>query len=377
MKIKTLIKRIEWVNFLFLLLSPLVGITGTIWIFMHGGPHPATIALLLLMMGLTGLGVTAGYHRCFTHCSFKAHWAVKLYFLLFGGAAFEGSACEWCCAHRKHHSDVDTDGDPYNIQKGFWYAHIGWVVFKSDQSDESCIPDLLRDRLITWQSRYYIPLAVCIGFVLPTALAALWGDPIGGFFIAGVLRVVINHHLTFLINSYCHFFGKQTYSDKDSARDSWLMAFFTYGEGYHNFHHAFQTDFRNGFRPHHFDPTKWFIHALHRLGLASDLHRVHPERILKAKLAMDEKRLRTLTPFQQRFHDGEQYISKVRQNIEDQYARLLVLKAQYRSMKKEKMITMREKIEELKIEIRTVQEEFNESILLWHSLLKGNLKPIS
>ena len=372
-KINALAAKIEWVNFSFIVLTPIAAIAGTVWLVRnHGGPHGATLLLLGAMMLLTGFGITAGYHRLFSHCSYQANRWVQLLLILFGGASFEGSVREWCCAHRKHHRHVDQEKDPYNIRKGFWHAHVLWVILKSDQSDVSNIKDLLSDRLVRWQGRYYIPLAVAVGFALPTAIASLWGDPWGGFFIAGVSRVVINHHLTFLINSYCHFFGKQHYSDRDSARDSWLMAFFTYGEGYQNFHHAFQTDYRNGVWAYQWDPTKWLINILRGLRLTWDLKRVGPERILAAKLQMDEKRLRMRTPrYIMLSEEWGQLLAKTRTNIEQVSARFTQLRLEYRQLKKTRMAPMQEKMLELRHEMRIAKREFKQALAQWRWLCKS------
>jgi len=300
-KFRQFVQKIEWSNFLFLTLTPLAAIFGTLWVLSHDGGHPFTWMLALLMMIASGLSVTVGYHRLFSHKTFQATGIIKLFCLLFGGAAFEGSAQEWCSAHRKHHQFVDTEKDPYNIKKGFWHAHMFWVVLKSDQSDDSNIKDLKRDPLILFQNRYYVSLAILVGFILPAGLTALWGDFWGGVFIAGFLRVVVNHHLTFLINSYCHYFGKQTYSDDHTARDSGFISLFTYGEGYHSFHHTFESDYRNGVRFYQWDPSKWTIQLLALLGLASRLKRAAPEKILEKRLSIEAKRLRQKRTYGQRY----------------------------------------------------------------------------
>lgn len=373
-KIKELVHLIEWPNFLFIVLSPVVAIVGTIWVFQHGGPHWATWILAALMMLTTGLGITAGYHRLFSHRSYQASWIVRLILLLFGGASFQGSAREWCCAHRKHHRFVDREGDPYNIKKGFWYAHVGWVVLKADQSDESNIKDLKKDPLILFQDRFYIPLTVLVSLVLPTALAAMWGDAWGGLFIAGFARIVVNHHLTFLINSYAHYFGKQNYSDQNTSRDSWLLSFFTYGEGYHNFHHAFESDFRNGIRPYHFDPGKWLIQSLSWLGLASRLKSARYQRILAAKLRMDEKRLRERLPRRVAFYEERyQFLTKARQNIEQIHLRLIELKTKYQQLKREKTESVLEKLELIRGEMAEVKRELKQAMAYWQLLISGKL----
>ncbi|MBI4224369.1 MAG: fatty acid desaturase [Deltaproteobacteria bacterium] len=284
-------KQINWTNTIFLIATPIIALTGVPYLIWTGRLHGATWILALGMSMITGLSITAGYHRLFTHRSYEARWLLRLFFLIFGAASFENSAKHWCSDHREHHLHVDQEPDPYNINKGFLWAHLGWVFFKKPSGHViNNIPDLMKDPLIRFQDRYYYPIALLAGFALPAGIASLWGDPWGGLLLAGVARTVFNHHATFLINSFCHFIGRQPYSDQDTSKDSWLMAFLTFGEGFHNFHHAFQADYRNGFRFFHWDPTKWMIWILAKARLAKNLRRIPKEKILLAKLRLKEKR---------------------------------------------------------------------------------------
>jgi stearoyl-CoA desaturase (delta-9 desaturase) len=216
---------------------------------------------------------------------------LRLLFLLFGAAAFEGSALEWCDDHRNHHRYTDTDQDPYSIKKGFWYAHMGWLFYMdSNAYDFANVAELKSDKLVHWQHKHYLPIAIFMGFLLPMGIAALWGNPLGGLIIAGALRMTFNHHATFAINSVCHYFGKTTYSDRISARDHWFTSLLTYGEGFHNFHHQFPIDYRNGIRAFHYDPTKWLIKALSWVGLTRDLKKVSQDKILQYQLQMAKQR---------------------------------------------------------------------------------------
>lgn len=366
--------RIEWSNFLFITLSPIIAVLGTLWVFKQGGPHVGTWILFGVLTWFTGIGITAGYHRLFSHKSYQAHWAIRLFYILFGGASFQGSVREWSCAHRKHHQFVDTDRDPYNIKRGFWYAHVFWVVLKSDQSDETNIKDLKQDPLVLFQDRFYLALAAIVSFVLPAAVAALWGDFWGGFFVAGWLRVVINQHLTFLINSYAHFFGSQKFSDKNTARDNWLLAFFTYGEGFHNFHHAFASDYRNGIRSYDWDPAKWIITVAEWLGLASRLNRASPQVILAAQLTMEEKSVREkLARKLLRHQDWEHFVTKARVNLEQAHVRFMELKVRYQKLKNEKTELVSDRLVALRAEMQHVKEELNKAMAHWGSLIKGQL----
>lgn len=287
---KSLLKRINWVNTLFLLFTTLIALIGTPLLIIYGFVHWPTWILAGVLTSVMGVSVTAGYHRLLSHKSYKAHGVVRAILLLLCCGVFEGSALEWCTDHRNHHRYTDTEKDPYNIKQGFWHAHIGWLItLDTSKRDFSNVADLQEDPLLRLQHQFFVPLSLLIGFVLPTVIASLWGDALAGFVIAGVLRVVVNHQFTFCINSVCHMFGKRTYSDQQSARDQWFTALFTFGEGFHNFHHQFPIDYRNGIRAYHFDPTKWLIRGLSYLGLTTDLKRVPQDRIDHYEKSMKQK----------------------------------------------------------------------------------------
>jgi len=277
-----LLKSLQWDNFLFVALTPIIAIGGCVFLARHDAIRWPTLALALLFAVVTGLSITAGYHRLFSHRSFEASPLLRWFLLVFGAAACENSALSWSRDHRDHHSFVDTDRDPYNIRRGFWFAHIGWIVFPRIETTAN-VADLERDPIVMFQHRHLVIMSVLAGFALPMALASLWGDALGGLIIAGFARVVLNHHCTYMINSVCHYFGSQPYSDKDSSRDSWISALFTYGEGYHNYHHTFPSDYRNGVRAYHWDPTKWLIRVLAWAGHATDLRRTPNETITRAR----------------------------------------------------------------------------------------------
>ena len=310
-------KQINWTNTLFLVLTPIIAIAGTTTLIVMGLVCWKTVVLMLSLIIITGLAVTAGYHRLFSHSSYKAAWPVRLILLLLATAAFEGSVLEWCTDHRNHHRYTDTEKDPYNIKQGFWYAHIGWLfTLDISQRDFTNVDDLKQDPLVRFQHRFFIPIALFMGFILPVLIASLWGDLIGGVIIAGFLRVVITQHTTFCINSVCHVFGKQFYSERTSARDHWLTAFFTMGEGYHNFHHQFPIDYRNGIRFYHFDPTKWFIRTLSFFRLTSELKKVKSHRITHYRIDMEHNRLTELKnithkSLQQLYHSIVQTLSHI------------------------------------------------------------------
>jgi stearoyl-CoA desaturase (delta-9 desaturase) len=275
--------RINWITSSFLIGTLFLTLTAVplyIWRFGIDWFHLTVFAALLVA---TAFSITLGYHRLFTHAAFRASWPVRLFTLIFGAAAFENSVLMWASEHRRHHKHVDHDEDPYDITKGFFHAHIGWLLFKlQPQPPFDNVADLKKDSLVMWQHRHIHLLAVLVSFVLPALSGAAWDGwvgALGGFLIGGVAKVVVLQHGTFLINSACHTIGRQPYSTRCSARDSFLMALFTCGEGYHNYHHEFQHDYRNGPRPWNWDPTKWLIWSLSKLGLTSHLRRVSQETV--------------------------------------------------------------------------------------------------
>jgi len=271
---------VYWENILFLAATHLAGLAAIAYAaFIHFSPW--TLGLAILWLGVCMLSTTGGYHRLFAHRAYRARPALRLFYLLFGAASFQGPALRWASDHRVHHAQTDLDEDPHNIRKGFWWAHIGWLFYRTPPST-SHSRDLLADSLVRFQDRVYLPLAVLFGFVLPAAIAWSWGDPLGGLLEAGFLRLLVQYHATFAINSVAHTIGRRPYSTSISARDSFVTAFLTLGEGYHNYHHRFPGDYRNGIRFHHFDPTKWWVWSLSKIGLASDLKRASREAIRRA-----------------------------------------------------------------------------------------------
>ena len=286
---------VSWKNSAFLMSTLALSITVVPWFFLHHGLSLFQVLLFGFFFIATGLSITLGYHRLFSHLSFKASWPVRFFTLCFGAAAFENSALIWSADHRLHHKFVDHDDDPYNINQGFWHAHIGWIMFKlKPQPPYSNVSDLERDPLVIWQDRNYVSIALSVSFLIPALIGFAWGgwsEALAAFLLAGVARVVCVQHMTFFINSLCHTIGRRPYSTRCTARDSGVMALFTFGEGYHNYHHEFQHDYRNGVKPWQFDPTKWSIWMLSKLGLVTQLRRVPEERIELAEIAEKQRQL--------------------------------------------------------------------------------------
>src|SRR6202158_5593543 len=279
---------LQWPNVLFFTLSPLAAIVGAAYYIPRFGVRPIEVGAFIVMSLATGLSITAGYHRHFAHVSYKARPLLRFFYLVFGACAMQNSALNWASDHRLHHRYTDTDQDPYNAGQGFWHSHIGWIFYQSRQEKQlTNVGDLLQDRWVRWQHHYPVEIALMVGFGGPALLGVLTGRVFGMILWAGLIRVVLVHHATFFINSLAHMWGRQPYSRKDTSRDSWWLALLTNGEGYHNFHHMFPSDYRNGIRWFQWDPTKWLIRGLNFAGMAHKPHRVPPQLILPARMEVE------------------------------------------------------------------------------------------
>lgn len=238
------------------------------------------------------LSITVGYHRLISHKAFEAHPAVKTTVLLIGAGTFQNSALIWARDHRIHHREVDSENDPYSISKGFWYAHFFWMFFKDPPEKMAQVPaDLKKDKLVQLQHKYYLPIALLVGFGLPMLVGYFMGSVFAGLYVGAMMRLLVSGHCTFAINSVAHVVGTRPYSVHNSARDNWFLSFFTAGEGYHNYHHKFQADYRNGHVWYAWDPSKWTIYLLSKLGLADKLIRVDHHKIEIAKMEVTELKL--------------------------------------------------------------------------------------
>lgn len=242
-------------------------------------------AVILFCCG--GLSITFGYHRLFSHKAFKAHPIVETIALFFGSMTFQGSCLRWSYEHRIHHAHVDTDLDPYSIKKGFWYAHCLWLINKPQTIENRVVADLLKNPRVMWQHKYGKLAMIGSNVLVVAALALLTGDLLGSLLIPFGLRLFMNHHTTWFINSLAHTWGAKEFCNELSAVDNFVISLLTFGEGYHNYHHTFSQDYRNGIRWYHFDPTKWLIWTLSKLHLANNLRRV--DTILIKKKIIREK----------------------------------------------------------------------------------------
>jgi stearoyl-CoA desaturase (delta-9 desaturase) len=251
------------------------------------------IFVFLIMYVLTGLGITVGFHRLLTHRAFKTTPLVKGVLTALGSAAIEGPVISWVADHRKHHAFADLPGDPHSPHvdhgsgwrgafKGLAHAHVGWLFLHNQRGKRTrYAPDLIKDPVVSAIDRRFV-LCVAGGLVAPFLLGWLFGgtlrDGFTGMLWGGAVRILVLHHSTYSINSLCHFFGRRRFATKDESRNLLWLAPFTFGEAWHNNHHAFPTSAEHGMRRWELDPSAYVIWALEKTGLAWDVVRIPRER---------------------------------------------------------------------------------------------------
>ncbi|WP_417441360.1 fatty acid desaturase [Idiomarina sp.] len=331
---------IIWLNTLVFSITFIVAIVGVPLYAYSVGIGAAFWWVMFGTACFAGLSITAGYHRLWAHRTYDANPVIRFIFAIGGAVALQNSALHWSSDHREHHKHVDNnDKDPYSAKRGFWYSHIGWMIREyqaSRYTDYDNVKDLQKDPIVMWQHKYYLPLTLFVNFGWPIAAGFMLGDVWAGLLVIGVLRLVLNHHTTFFINSLAHIWGKQPYTDKNTARDNGVLAFLTFGEGYHNYHHIFAADYRNGIRWWQFDPTKWLIVASKWLGLAKNLKRSSPYQVERAKLQMQLKRAqkKALSAPDSLFERAQEHYDQMGQQLKAYYqARKTLLDTKAKALK--------------------------------------------
>jgi stearoyl-CoA desaturase (delta-9 desaturase) len=251
---------------------------------------PIDLAIFFVMYVITGLGITVGYHRLLTHRAFHVSKPVEYAFAVAGTMAVEGPPIAWVADHRKHHAHTDVEGDPHSPHvghgsglKGLWFAHSGWLMKTQGSADfRKYAPDVCEDKGMRWISRHFLQLAA-LGLLIPFVLgfvlhgfsltAALWT-----LLWAGLVRIFFIHHVTWSINSICHFFGRRRFDIEDKSTNVAWLALVTFGESWHHNHHAFPRSARQGLGRWELDPSAMFIWTLEKAGIASNVVRITPER---------------------------------------------------------------------------------------------------
>ncbi len=362
---------IDWSNLIFLLAVHVLAVGGFAAYAWWHGITLAAVGIGVVWTVLTVFSISAGYHRLFSHRTYEAHPLFRLFLLAFAAGSFQNSALLWAAQHRRHHARTDTDLDPYNARRGLWYSHVGWVVEITDPAiAETPVPDLEADPLIRWQHKHYVWIGIAMGLVAPMLLGWAFGDIWGGLVVGGFIRLVVVYQATFAVNSLSHTYGVQPYSDRNSSRDSLLGALVTMGEGYHNFHHAFPGDYRNGVRMHHFDPTKWIVYSLSFVGMTRKLRRTPPVAVIRAQVRMQQRRL------EQRVASGSAegtLIEKVvaaRATVEEALTQWQSLVKRYEAARNEAGQRCSEAIARRREECRSAQANVRRALSAWQRVLR-------
>ena len=361
-------KRINWITGGFLVVTPLA---AAVWAGVrtyHDGISLGEILFSAAYLVITGMSITAGYHRLFSHRAYEARSPVRAFYLLFGAAAYQDSALAWSRDHRRHHQNIDREGDPYSAKDGFLWAHIGWLMVNDHLKSRSAnTPDLEKDWMVIAQDRYYGSLSFLTCFGIPFAVGMAVGNPWGFLLWGGLVRVVVGQHITFLVNSLAHTVGRQSYEPAISARDSIVTALLTFGEGYHNFHHRFASDYRNGVGRYAWDPTKWLIRGLAYCGLATNLRRIPRERIIAARMRAD--RLRLLERARECSHEAvsglQEQVSEIASGVERAVERLGHLEREFALARTNAANVSREKLAALRADLRLARREFRAAWRGW------------
>jgi stearoyl-CoA desaturase (delta-9 desaturase) len=255
--------------------------------------HWHDLVVFGLVYVLTGFGVTVGFHRHLTHRSFEAGRVVRGTLAALGSAAIEGPVISWVADHRRHHTFSDEEGDPHSPHvghggglrgtlKGLFHAHVGWLFIHTNRGSRvRYAPDLLRDPVIKFVDRtffFWVAVGLAVPFGLGVALGGTVAAGLTGLLWGGGVRMFVVHHVTYSINSLCHVFGRRPFDTGDESRNLAWLAPFTFGEAWHNNHHAFPTSAEHGLKPRQLDPSALVIRGLERLGLVWNVVRVSPER---------------------------------------------------------------------------------------------------
>jgi stearoyl-CoA desaturase (delta-9 desaturase) len=254
------------------------------------------VVLFVVFYVISGLGITVGYHRHFTHGSFKAKRPLRIGLAIAGSMAIEGPVIRWVADHRRHHAFSDREGDPHSpwrfgetvpaLVKGFWFAHIGWMFDLEHTNRGKFTPDLMRDRDIRVVDALF-PLWLGLSLLLPALLGGLisgtWGGALSAFFWASLVRVFLLHHVTWSINSVCHMIGARPFAARDKSANVWPLAVLSFGESWHNMHHADPTAARHGVLRGQLDSSARVIWFFEKLGWVSDVRWPKPERLAKLR----------------------------------------------------------------------------------------------
>lgn len=371
-------KKVNWPAAITLILYQFLLVLILPFYFYFYTPSLTMVLATVVLFFLTGISITGGYHRLYAHRAYRVRPLVETVILFFGSMAGQGSALRWSFDHRLHHAHVDTDDDPYSIKKGFWYAHFLWLLDPSKPIDQKVVPDLMKNRFVMFQHKNIGLCMVLANVVVFISLGYFLNDFIGACILAVWTRLFALHHFTWFINSLAHTWGDKPFSQEQSAVNNYILCFLTFGEGYHNFHHTFSNDYRNGVRWYHFDPTKWTIWVLHKCGLAYDLKRINTYTI-RRKMVIEHRKLlleKVTTYWQAKKEDLEQRVNNLSEALTAKLAQITQLRDRYYQFKqanygKEALNAIKKEIKQLKKSLHT---DWKEWTLLSKDIINGKFE---
>jgi stearoyl-CoA desaturase (delta-9 desaturase) len=370
---------INWGAGIFLIGYQIILLLTLPFYFYYAPPSWGLVGFTILLFFITGISITGGYHRYFSHKAFRTNRFVEAILLFFGSMTAQGSALRWCFDHRNHHAYVDTNDDPYSINKGFWYAHFLWILEKPKPIDKKLVPDLLKNPMIVLQDKYYTTSLILTNAIVFLFTGWVFNDYLGAFVFAVFFRLFMLHHFTWFINSLAHTWGDKPFCTEQSAVDNYVISLVTFGEGYHNYHHTYANDYRNGIKWYHFDPTKWTIWALYKLGLASDLKRMDAFTI-KKRMVLERKDLlldKITTLWYVKKEELEKNVQEVSDRILVQIAEFKKLVETYNQVKSTK--PEKDLLQKLKADIKRVKKNIKADWKNWQKLSRAilHLRPIA
>lgn len=276
-----------------IVIIPILGLIFAIAYATQSGVSRIAISLFLVMWMTSGIGIEVGFHRYLSHNAFQTSKPIRAILTILGAMAGQGPPIYWVATHRRHHQYSDVEGDAHSPHlhdhpwRGLWHAHLGWIFDLELTNTYLFAKDLIKDPIVAKINQYYFAW-IFLGLALPTLIGGLiagsLAGALSGFFWGGLVRIFVAQHVTYAVNSICHFYGKRSFKTADQSTNNFWLAIPTWGGSWHNNHHAFPDSAINGLEWWQIDPSGWLIEAMEKIGLVWEVRKTNPERIAAKKL---------------------------------------------------------------------------------------------